>query len=382
MSWRIPLFKISWDERDVAGVSATIREGMNWAEGEAIREFEDRLARYLGARHTVSFNSGTSALQAAAIACGIEPGDEVIVPAFTFIATANTALFVGARPVFADIEETTLGLDPLDVERKINDKTRAIIAVHFGGFPCRLIELKRLAEEHNLLLIEDAAEALGAEIDGRKVGAFGEANILSFCQNKIITTGEGGAVATDSDRIFEKLRLIRSHGRKETHQAYFSATEIMEYVALGYNFRMSTISASLGLTQLDKIGKIIALRRDKAAYMTQRLEEVREISLPGVLNDSYSVYQMFPVRVKGGRVIRDSLRDYLAEKGVMTRVYFEPVHLTSYYRKMFGYQGGELPVTEKISGEILSLPMYPGLMPDDMDFIVEQIIAFFRERSK
>ena len=188
----IPLFKIYWDEDDVREVTSVIKNGMYWASGADIGEFENKVAEYVGVKNSVAVNSGTSALHVSLAAHGIGEGDEVIVPSFTFIATANAPLFVGARPVFAEIEETNYGLDPQDVETRITPNTKAIIAVHYGGSPCRVQELKEVARRHNLVLIEDAAESLGAMADGKKIGSFGDSAILSFCAPKIIATGEGG----------------------------------------------------------------------------------------------------------------------------------------------------------------------------------------------
>lgn len=376
MSRKIPLFEIYWDNQDVAGVTATIESGCHWAAGAKVTEFEKKIADYTGAKYVVAVNSGTSALHAMLLACDIGQDDEVIVPSFTFIATANGPLFVGAKPVFADIEEKTLGLDPDDVSRKITARTKAIIPVHYAGCPCAIVELRRLAEKHNILLLEDAAESLGAEVDGRKVGTFGHAAILSFCQNKIITTGEGGAIITSSADVYEKAKLIRSHGRPETAD-YFLSTEDASYVTLGYNFRMSNITAALGIAQICKIDSLIDMRRQNADYITRRLSRIGEISAPATPIPSSNVYQMYPIRIKDGQKTRDALKEHLAKKGITTRIYFEPVHLSRFYRKTFGYHGEELPVTEKISKQILSLPMYPNLSRAGMDYVAEQIDLFF-----
>ena len=371
MNWNIPLFKIYWDEQDVEKTSEVIKSGINWAIGPNIQKFERMLAGYVGAEHAVVFNSGTSALHAALLSSGIGQGDEVIVPSFTFIATVNAPLFVGAKPIFADIEEKTYGLDPEAVEKAITARTRAIVPVHYGGSPCCIEKLAQIAEKHNLLLIEDAAESLGAG-----VGTFGDAAILSFCANKVITTGEGGAVVTNSGDICEKLKLVRSHGRTETSD-YFSTTEYLEYVALGYNFRMSNIAAALGIAQLEKIDEIIQMRREKAGYMTQRLSQIEGITLPSVSDNSFHVYQLYTIRVKGEKEQRDSLMNHLNQDGIMAKVYFHPVHLSQFYRERFGYQGGELPMTEKIAGQVLTLPMYPTLTKEEIDYIADEITAFF-----
>jgi perosamine synthetase len=376
MSWRVPLFKMAWDEADVSAVSDVIRSGMSWAVGPAITEFENKIAEYIGTKFALTTNSGTSALHAVLAAYGVGPGDEVIVPSFTFIATCNAPLFMGAKPVFADIEEKTFGLDPVDVERKITDRTRAIIPIHYGGVPCRLEAIMKVARDHELPVIEDAAEAMGAAINGKRVGGIGDAAILSFCQNKVITTGEGGAVVTNSPDISERLQLVRSHGRSEA-SAYFTSTAPADYVTLGYNFRMSSITAALGKSQLGKIDKLIDARRAKSAYLAGKLVGIRGLIIPETPADSFNVYQMFPVRVEGGSKRRDALKDYIAEKGIMSRVYFDPVHLTLFYRRRFGYNVGVLPVTEKIAGEILVLPMYPDITKEDMDYVAASCAAFF-----
>ena len=218
---------------------------MNWAAGPDVQAFEQEIAQYIGTKYALTFSSGTSALHAVLMAHSIGRNDEVIVPSFTFIATANSPLFVGAKPVFADIENKTYGLDPVDVNEKITKKTRAIMPIHYGGCPCRIKELREIADDNNLILIEDAAESFGAKIQDQKVGTFGESAMMSFCQNKIITTGEGGAIVTNSRDVYERMKLIRSHGRLETAD-YFSTTETMDYITLGFNFRISSITAALG----------------------------------------------------------------------------------------------------------------------------------------
>ena len=377
MNWKIPLFKIYWDQTDVEMVSQAIRRGMFWAIGPSVEAFEQMLSEYAGAKYALVFNSGTSALHAALLTYGIGPGDEVIVPSFTFIATANAPLFVGARPVFADIEEKTYGLDPDDVERRLTPNTKAIMPIHYGGSPCLITEIKAVAERHNLLLIEDAAESLGAAVNGKKVGTYGDCAILSFCSNKVITTGEGGAVLTDSIDVYEKLKLVRSHGRVEASN-YFSSNECADYVTLGYNFRMSDITAALGIAQLKKIDRIIEMRRKNVGSMSVKLSEIPEIELPHSPEGFFHVYQMYTVKIRDGQRKRDSLSTYLADKGIMTKVYFPAAHLTHHYRNGLGYNC-RLPVTEKITQQVLTLPMYPYLTENEINHIVDSIAAFFSQ---
>jgi len=371
MTWKIPLFKMYWDEDDVQSVSSAIRSGMNWASGPDVLAFEQEIASYIGTKYALAFSSGTSALHAVLMAHGIGRDDEVIIPSFTFIATANSPLFVGAKPVFGDIEEDTYGLDPADVNEKITKKTRAIIPVHYGGCPCRIKELREIADDNNLILIEDAAEAFGARIQDRKVGTFGESAMMSFCQNKIITTGEGGAIVTDSRDAYERMKLIRSHGRLETAD-YFSTTETMDYITLGFNFRISTMIAALGRSQLRKVDRIIKQRRADAAYYIKNFQKsCPEISIPLLPDDYYSVYQLLSIRARR----RDELMKHLSDLGIMTKVYFSPVHETHFYKNVLKYTC-PLPVTEQISKEIISLPFYPGIAQEEMDSVVDGIQSF------
>jgi perosamine synthetase len=373
---QIPLFKIYWDNNDIEQVTSVIKKGSYWALGPEIKEFEKQAAKYVGAKYALAVNSGTSALHTVLAAHGISKGDEVIVPSFTFIATANSVLMVGAKPVFADIEEETYGLDPEDVERKITTRTRAIMPVHCGGLSCHIKELKHIADKYKLLLIEDAAESLGATVSGQKVGSFGDSAILSFCSPKVITMGEGGMVFTNSRDVYEKSRLIYNHGRVETSD-YFSSTEQMEYITLGYNFRMSTMTAALGISQIKKIDRIIQMRRENADYLTKKLSQIKEIRTPVEPNDFHHVYQMYTIRLNAGNGVRDRLKEYLNKNGIGTKIYFDPVHLSLFYRREMGYKGGELPVTENISRRVLTLPMFPALVKDEMDYIVEKIKDFF-----
>ena len=370
MKWKIPLFKIYWDHDDIEAAMEVIKRGSYWAIGPETEKFEEKIAEYVGVKYAVTFNSGTSALHAAMIAHGVKKGDEVIVPSFTFIATANAPGFVGAKPVFADMEENTLGLDPDDVINKITPKTKVIIPMHYAGGLCKIKELSEIAEDHRLILIEDAAEAFGAKVNGEMAGTFGASAMLSFCQNKIITTGEGGCMLTDSKEIYEKLKLIHSHGRYGSND-YFSSNEHMDYVDLGYNFRMSNINAALGLSQLKKVEFIIMKRRENAKYLNSALEKIPYILKVPEISDTYHhVYQLYTIQVDSK--LRENLIKNLARDGIMSKVYFFPVHQTYYYSKILGYKCN-LPTTEKISKQVLSLPIYPHLTKEEMDMIVESI---------
>lgn len=369
----IPLFKTYWDESDIEAVNASIRRGTQWAEGPNIEAFERALCEYTGTRYAVVFNSGTSALHAAMLSLGIGPGDEVIVPSFTFIATANCVLMVGAKPVFADIETETLGLDPQDVERKITSKTKAIIPVHYAGMPCRIENLLRVAV--HIPVVEDACEALGATvgllINGRRVdqrvGTFGDVGVYSFCQSKIISTGEGGALVTSDYDLAEEARFFRSHGRDEG-----------TFVCLGYNWRMPDMNAALGLSQLAKIDKLIAMRQEVAKAYHERLpSQVTVPNLPAFrMTNVYPgnwAYQMFPVLVKD----RNGLMNHLKERGIASKVYFHPVHQSPYYQSL-GYRDS-LPVTKDVASKVLSLPIWPGF--EDVERVCDAVKEFVCQQS-
>ena len=374
---KIPLFKNFSDQVDIDCLSAIIKSGQDWAIGPNIINLEKNIADYLNVKHVLLFNSGTSALHALMIATGLKNGDEVIVPSFSFIATANAPLFVKAKPVFADIEEETYGLDPQDVLKKITPRTKAIIPVHYGGQSCQIVELKKIAKKNKLLLLEDAAESLGATFNNKLVGSFGDASIFSFCGPKIISTGEGGALVTNNHSIFKKALLIRSHGRLDKIN-YFTSTDRPEYISLGFNWRISNISATLGISQFKKIKQIIDLRQKNSAYLSSNLSSISEITLPIVSPHRQHLFQMYTIRVIAGQKKREALRKFLNQSGISAKVYFHPIHLTSFYKKN-DYQKTILPVTEKISSQVLTLPMYPNLNKTELDYIIKKIKQFFNK---
>lgn len=368
----IPLFKIYNNQEDIDWVTKEIKSGKFWAVGPNVTEFEEKLADFIGTEYAVTLNSGTSALHASLLAHGISTGDEVIVPSYTFISTANSALFVGAKPVFADIDEETCGLNPDSVLEKITERTKAIIPVHYAGCPTHVKEIKEIADDKEILVIEDNAEAFGATIGNKKTGTFGDSAILSFCQNKIITTGEGGAVVTDSKEIYEKIKLIRSHGRLENGD-YFSSANLFDYIDLGFNWRMSNLTATLGLSQLNKTEKIIELRRKHSNYLNKRIsEETDKIRIFTPPEDYHHVYQLYSMFAEN----RDGLIKYLTKNGISSKIYFDPVHLSAFYKHKLGYNE-ELPITEKVANTTITLPMFPDITKEELDYMVDTIGKFY-----
>jgi perosamine synthetase len=373
MNWKVPLFKMYSDAQDISAVTKVIKRGTYWTMGPEVQALEENIADFIGKKQGISFNSGTSALHATLMAYDIKNGDEVIVPSFTFIATANVVVLTGASPIFADIEKQSYALDPEAVTEKITNKTKAIIPVHYGGGPSKYIKaLQEIAEDHHLILIEDAAESLGAKIHKERVGTFSDAAMFSFCQNKVITAGEGGIVVTDSKTIAKKLNLIRSHGRVEGKEGYFATTHELDYIQAGYNYRLPSINAALVLSQFKKFNKIIQLRREKAAYYTKKLSKIHDIRTPAESKDEYHVYQLYTIELPNKKT-RDHLQQYLTKAGIMTKVYFEPIHLKTFYTKAFNYKKNDLPVTEEMAEKVLTLPLYPTLTKKEMDYIVSAI---------
>ena len=370
----IPLFKNYYDEHHLELVREVLSRGMYWANGPEIPRFEQAVADVAGRTYGVAFNSGTSALHSILIAIDVRDF-EVIVPSFTFIATANSVLQAGGRVVFADIEEETLGLSPEDVRSKITAKTRVIMPVHYGGCSCRIDELKEIAEDNDLILIEDAAEALGAKYNNRTVGGFGDAAMFSFTPSKVISTGEGGVIVTDSAEHYEKLKLLRSHGRLEDED-YFSSARYMDYITMGYNYRMPSICAALGLAQLARLDEIIEKRRAVAGVYNERLAGNENITVLSEPENCYHIYQMYSIFINGGREMRDGLQAYLKDNDIITKVYFDPIHFTHYYRNELKYDI-KIRTTEEISGKTLSLPIYPGLAESEQAFVVEKIEKYF-----
>ena len=374
-NWKIPLYKIYTDEEDLTQISKMIKRGNNWAIGPEIEEFENAIKNYVGVDYCLTLNSGTSALHAAFIAYGFGSGDEIIVPSFSFISTANSVSFVGSTPVFGDIEENTFGLDPKLITKSISQKTKAVVPMDYGGISCKINEIKDVAQNNNLVLIEDSAEALGASINGKKVGSIADSSIFSFCGNKVLTTGEGGAIVTNDKAIFEKIKLIRSHGRMDNVR-YFENAEQSQYLELGYNWRMSSITAALGISQISKLDKIIKMRQDNAEYISKFLSKFPEIITPSSNGGSEHIYQMYTIRLPS-KEIRDKLHDFLTKKSIFSKIYFSPIHLTDFYRNKFGMKENSLPLTEMISQQILTLPLYPNMTSEEKIYLTESISEFF-----
>ena len=375
-NWKIPLYKIYTDDEDVNLITKIIKRGSSWALGPEIEEFENSIKNYVGADYCLTLNSGTSALHASLLAYGIQPNDEIIVPSFSFIATANSVLFVKAKPKFVDIEENTFGLEPQSILENIGPKTKSIIPMDYGGQGCKIFDIKKIAEEKNLILIEDGAESLGSSVNGKKIGSISDSTIFSFCGNKVLTTGEGGAVTTNSKEIYEKIKLIRSHGRVDNSD-YFSNPTLSQYIGLGYNWRMSSLTAALGISQLQKLDKIIKMRKENAQYLSEKLSKISQIKVPNPQSGHEHIYQMYTIMLENKKT-RDDLHNFLIEKEIFSKVYFYPIHKTQFYSKFT--PTSELPITDKISNQVLTIPLYPNMTKGEKEYLVDSIMEFFDSR--
>lgn len=351
----IPVAKPIVGEEEIEAVVAVLRSG-KLVQGEVTERFEREFARLVGTRHAVATSNGTTALHLALLAHGVGPGDEVITTPFSFIATANAALYVGARPVFADICEDTFNVDPLQIEARITPRTRAIIPVHLYGHPAEMAPILEIAARHGLAVIEDAAQAHGAAIDGRRVGTFGT-GCFSFYATKNVITAEGGMVTTDDDDIADRLRMLRSHGQRERYQ----------HEILGYNFRLTDIQAAIGLAQLARLEELTARRIANADYLSRNLPD--HVVTPKVRLGNRHVFHQYTIRVREGR---DEMARRLREAGVGTGIHYPiPIHQQKLYADL-GYQDS-LPVAEQASREVLSLPVHPALSEADLAEVAQAV---------
>lgn len=363
----IPMMEPWLDHQEIDRVMHCLKTGWISSQGAYIPEFEKAFSGFCQTRYGVATSNGTTALHLALLTLGIGPGDEVIVPALSFIASANVVVYTGARPVFADVDEETWTLNPSLLRPLITERTRAIIPVHLYGHPTDMEPILKLAREYRLWVVEDAAEAHGAEYQGHKVGSLGDLGCFSFYGNKIISTGEGGMLVTDNEEWVEKARLLRDHGMSKERKYW--------HPIVGYNFRMTNIQAAIGLGQMTKITSLIEQKRKIADYYTEKLKKTSGIILPSEKKWARSVFWLYSLFLKPeGNKNRDDLIAELARADVETRPVFYPIP------SMPPYQGqGNYPVTERISKGGISLPSGFNLTHAQQDQVIELIQKFLKE---
>ncbi|MEW6328538.1 MAG: DegT/DnrJ/EryC1/StrS family aminotransferase [Candidatus Micrarchaeota archaeon] len=357
----IPIAKPLMGEEEMAAVREVLKSGI-LAQGPKVREFEDAFAQYIGVSHAIATSSGTAALHAALLAMGIKNGDEVITSPFSFIASANSVLYCGAKPVFADVREEDFNIDPGEIRKKITKKTRAVIPIHLYGLPADMDEINEIARDKGLLVLEDACQAHGAEYKGKKAGSIGDAAVFSFYPTKNMTTGEGGMITTNNDEFAEKARMLRDHGSRKKYL----------HEVLGFNFRMTSMCAAIGVEQLKKIEQFNARRIRNAEYLTKKLSGIGGLVLPKAQPGRKHVFHQFTIRVVKEEfgISRDDLIKLLNEKGVGTGVHYPvPIHKQPLYVQL-GYKDS-LPISEKLANEVVSLPIHPSVSESDLDLISE-----------
>jgi len=375
------------DDKDIKSVVHVLRSDFI-TQGPTIEEFENRIAQYCGVKYAVCVNSGTAALHCAMFAIGIEEGDEVILPPLTFAATANAVVYLKGKPVFADIDSKTLCLDIAQVENKITSRTKAIAPVDFAGYPMDIIPFRRLAQKHNLKLVEDAAHALGAKRNNIHAGSQADAAILSFHPVKLITTGEGGAIITNEERIYKRCLLFRSHGM--TKDAEFLLENHGEWYyemhALGFNYRVTDFQCALGLSQLNRIEQFIRRRNVIAELYKKYLGKYSDYLSWPEYPDFKSIrhaYHLFVVcfKLEKFKVSRKEIYEAYRQEGIGVQVHYIPIHLQPFYKKHFGYKPGDFPVAERYYEGCLSLPMFPLMKESDVRRVVritEKIIEKYK----
>ena len=349
-------------EEDVNAVAEAVRD-KRLSQGEYVARFEQEFAEHMNRKHGVAATNGTAALHLGVLAAGIQPGDEVIIPSFTFAATANCVLYVQGKPVFVDIDPNTFNVDPESVEKAITPKTKAIIVVHFGGQMADMDPIMESAGRHGLTVIEDATEAHGATYKNRQAGAIAKVGCFSFYPNKNMTTGEGGMLVTDDSEIADEARLLRNHGQVSRFQ----------HIKIGYNYKMSDILAALGLTQLKRLEWVLQKKKEAAQVYEELLSGIEGIQTPYVMPTASHTYMFYTLKFTGDSA-RDRVMQNLAQDGIETVVAFPPLHLQPIYRSLCKFSEDSLGVTEDCSNRVLSLPIYPHILRQDQEFIVKSIL--------
>lgn len=367
----LPLARPCMDDRELAAVSEVLRSGY-LTTGPKVTEFEDAVSQYVGGGiHAAALNSCTGGLYLSLLAHGIGKGDEVIVPTWTFAATGHVVIWTGAKPVLCDIDESTLNIDTDMMEGLISAKTKAIIPVHFAGYPCDMDRIKRIAKKHDLIVIEDAAHAIGAKYKGRKIGNFGDATVFSFYATKNLACGEGGMVVSKDEDVIGRIRRLSYFGiDKEAHSRYKkTGSWYYEIEGIGYKYNMDSIHAAIALVQLKKLDENNARRRAIAKTYRECLDERVRFTTDDSAN--YHIYHLFAVRIGKDIIDRNDFIARLKARNIGTGVHFIPLHKHPYYRKIS--DGKRFPVADRVYEEIISLPMFPGMSDKDVNYVIENM---------
>lgn len=381
MNWRVPLSDLDFGPEESAAVQQVLDS--RWLTmGAVTQQFEQEFAAYTRSGHAIAVTNATAALHMACVAAGLGPGDEAIVPSLTFVATANAVRYTGALPVFADIEsEACLNISAQAIEACITPRTRAILVMHYGGYACDMPAILEIARQHNLVVIEDAAHAVGSELDGRMLGTWGAMGCYSFFSNKNMTTGEGGMLVTDDDELAARLRILRSHGMTsltwERHKGHAWSYDVVD---LGYNYRIDEIRSALGRVQLEKLKRNNQLRRERTALYHELLQELcPEVGLPFQEHPGNSAGHLLPILLSEG-MRREAFMEQMKARGIQTSIHYPPIH---HFTAFQGHASSHLERTEKLARREVTLPLYPALSEADVRLVVEAVRdSFYATPSK
>ena len=366
----IPINKPQIDDDERREILEVLDEGILTSSsnlgGKRVRDFEGLLANFLHVKHAIAVNSGTAALHASILALGIKEADEILIPSFTFVATANSVACTGAKPVFVDIEKDTYTMDPADLEKKITRRTRAIIPVHLYGHPAKMDEMQEIANKHSLMIIEDACQSLGSTFDGKQTGTFGQVGCFSMYASKVLTSGEGGAISTNNDELADKLRMIRNHGMVNGYDTRM----------VGFNMRLPEISAAIAKAQMKKIQFMLEKRTinaNKLGQLLGRRADSMDIVLPRENKGIKHNWYLYTVAFNN---YRDKVKKFLNDNGIGATIYYDPpVHQTPYYSK---FDNGQLHKTEWASKRVLSLPVHPSITENDIEYVATKVVEILR----
>lgn len=379
-------YGIQWlDEKEIAEVVDSLKS--DWiTTGPKMRIFEDHFKDYIGSKYAVAVNSGTAALHISTSTLGIKPGDEVITTPLTFVASANCVVYRGGTPILADIRKDTYNIDPNEIRKKISPRTKAIIPVHFGGQPCDMDEITEIADEHDLIVIEDAAHAIDAEYKGKKIGNISKLTCFSFHPVKNITTAEGGMVTTNDDELYDKLLMFRTHGISKTAEKRFGKAGDFFYDMqfLGFRYNMSELHASIGIHQLGKLGGFQKRRREIVDIYNRELQKIEEVTIPYVQENVKHTWHLYVIQLnlEKLRVDRDQIFRALREENIGVNVHYIPVHYHSFYQSNFGFKQGILPNVEWLYPRLLTIPLFPKMSDNDVyDVInaIEKVINYYKK---
>lgn len=365
-------------DEEIEEIIDSIKSG--WiTTGPKTKLFEEKIKEYIGCKHAIAVNSCTAGIHLSLIASGISQGDEVITTPLTFCATANTIEHCGATPIFVDIDEKTFNIDPAKIEKAITPKTKAILPVHYAGQACDMEKIHQIAQKHNLLVIEDAAHAIGADYKTDKIGKDSYAASYSFYATKNLTTAEGGMLVTNNDELAEKCRVLCLHGiSKDAWKRYTAeGSWYYEVIQPGFKYNMTDIQSAFGLHQLDRLNGFNQTRTEYAKMFNEAFSSIPEIQTPQEITPGKMIWHLYVIRLKG--VSRDLFIEKMKEKNIGTSVHFIPMHYHPYYKNKYDYKKGDLPITEKVFEEIVSLPLYPKMTKSDIDFVAISTIETIHE---